>query len=210
LSPISHPPEQFDPTAASLNREARERRRELEVAHHELGHAFVAARLGLSVYYVTVRTPPGPRCLLDPDPRDIMLASRVLNADERVALETDLLVSVAGPIATGLFRGEDRDRLRRVPGMSARGGSGDWLRFCRAFQRLYGGVPELCYEDGVARANDEGFIQALAEKQRDSQAAVLEMIDETNWRRLTQAAAVLLANGSLCGDDLMTWLPNGG
>ena len=172
----------------------------LEIARHELGHAFMAQHLGKTVRLITILDPS--LCLHEPDAKAIIERDEPLSDSDRTRIGEDLKITVAGPVATALSREQSEAKIRGSTGLTSLGGASDAYRFCWAVARLYGGTPELCYEDEEIRLEDEDFIEMRAEEERKARASVLKVLTEAVWVRIKAAAEELLDAETLDGKRL--------
>ena len=172
----------------------------LEIARHELGHAFMAQHLGKTVRLITILDPS--LCLHEPDAKTIIERDEPLSDSDRTRIGEDLKITVAGPVATALSREQSEAKIRGSTGLTSLGGASDAYRFCWAAARLYGGTPELCYEDEEIRLEDEDFIEMRAEEERKARASVLKVLTEAVWVRIKAEAEELLDAETLDGNGL--------
>ena len=102
----------------------------LEIARHELGHAFMAQHLGKTVRLITILDPS--LCLHEPDAKAIIERDEPLSDSDRTRIGEDLKITVAGPVATALSREQSEAKIRGSTGLTSLGGASDAYRFCWA------------------------------------------------------------------------------
>jgi len=168
-------------------------KREAVSAFHEAGHTVIARRLGLSVPYV-VLLPTDDAEAHTPSQSAEYLARNADVATRVAAIENDILVVLAGPIA----------EFRRRPTKSRAGWGGDYYNLRSRLAKA------VLLERGAPVPDEGGVIEVTLSEDDVAKVVLLferlceraKTLVDGNWPAITRVAEALLVRRFLNQDDI--------
>ena len=141
---------------------------------------------------LTLITIEPPCCRHEPDAKVTIEGYEPLSDSDRTRIEEDIQITVAGPVATALSRGQSRAKIKHGTGLTSLGGASDEDRLRDAIARLRPGMTET------------DLIDEWPKEELKTRREVLKALPDDVWVRIKAAAKELVEEETLEGDPLRT------